>query len=856
MANKAKRIFLLGTLVASAFMVLTACHDRQTNDSLFDSSLTSLDTAIEEENVLNDAPAQAAFVDASVNQDVEHVALSSITAVSTKETYEYGENLALIVEANYSNGSSEQITDYTCEGYDARQAGKQAVTVRYADTSCTLNVVVNQRFNRFPEQTLASFLLEQGIQTEIPTPVGYESWNGKREMDEDGSYYYYVTTIDEGTPGVDAIEDQYKIILENENWTCSYNKRDGYSALKEQGDAQIFFQTKDGMFIFRVNTYTEYPSVSIFGALLNRYSDLESGDRVVFGHAEQSLLMTKLRNGGFESVDYTFENNELRSLASNVVRFDLKKRGKIWTLSDVRGRKLGATAINQLAWDEGSTDWLASLSDNELILTNVDKSLGRLCIDPETGVLTNYLTAFDTNLIYPQLFVLNETNLVYATDIALEGVDELEIGKTSTLSLSYIPENANQIGQVTWTSSNEKVATVKDGAIQAKGLGSAVITARTVSKGKTLETSFDINIIEQLKDSWTIMVYISGADLESDDRAATADIQEIVSVANQPDDINIIIQTGGSTKWHYPGNKISKDNLCRFHVEDNDIVLDEKLPQGNMGQQSTFESFLTWGLQTYPAEKTGVILWDHGGGLDGVCFDYNYRSDGLLASEVVGACKSAYQKCGVNKLEFIGYDACLMGLQDIAEFNSPYFNYMVASEEIENGSGWAYDKWIDDLYAHKDTKTVLTECCDTFVNQYGSSSSNDQTLALLKLSKMAEYFNAFESFAGVIKSTAKSNLNSFKSLLKSAKCFYAVDSYGSVDAYDALNKIKANATYSQYADKIEEVKTAYDNLVIHSAKGNGAGRSYGLALHACFGYYYDYPSSETRFNNWRNIFVS
>ena len=195
------------------------------------------------------------------------------------------------------------------------------------------------------------------------------------------------------------------------------------------------------------------------------------------------------------------------------------------------------------------------------------------------------------------------------------------------------------------------------------------------------------------KAQYTIMVYMCGADLESDGGLASSDINEMCYAQNKPDNVNIIIQTGGTPKWY--NRKIDPNKTQRWHVSDGGLILDEELPKANFGQSQTFQGFMEWGLKEYPAKKTGVILWNHGGAMAGVCSDDNYNGDTLLSSEVTTALGKAFQNTGrKSKLEWIGYDACLMQVQDIAEANSDYFNYMVGSQESEAGEGWVYYKWL------------------------------------------------------------------------------------------------------------------------------------------------------------------
>lgn len=352
----------------------------------------------------------------------------------------------------------------------------------------------------------------------------------------------------------------------------------------------------------------------------------------------------------------------------------------------------------------------------------------------------------------------------------------------------------------------------------------------------------------QLSD-WTIMIYICGANLQS---AALTDIQEILSVTSQPYNVNVILEIGGATSWAGNSYGISASNLNRYHVRNRQLVSDGKYTNASMGSQSTLESFLSWGLQEYPAQKTGVIFWDHGGALDGVCYDYNYGHDPLTAIEVSNAFNNVSYMNSADKFEFIGYDACLMQVQDIAEYNSSYCKYMVASEELEPGSGWAYDKWIDDVYAKRPTNTILTE----IVNTYVTGNNNKVTLSAIDLSKMNAYYNEFESMASQIKTTAKSNWTTFKNILLSCKAYNWNNPryYGTIDGYDFLTKLYNNRTFSSYQTKINTVMTKYNQLFVVRRCGSGAGQSNGLAIFCALNHYgnsMSYPT--TRFTNWKSV---
>ena len=784
---------------------------------------------------------------------VNNPVLVSITAVSNKDSYEQGDNLNLTVMANYSDGSSVEIKDYTVEGYNNQTVGEQELTVSFEDKSCSVSVSVKERLNQFPKNKLEEFLQLQGIKTDVIAPSANQEWTNSVEIEQDDSKYFAASTKDDGTIGVDSISDKYAVTLKTNGWKVEKSEGN-YVATKDQGDVMVTFRTKNKIFFVRVDSYVEFPDKVIQGSIVTNKNKLAEGTKFVIGGIHSSFIVKDIEGDNLSTSYCACTESGPAKIEKNVLRFNLTKSDKYWTLTDAKGRKLGATDVGKLAWNEGSTEWTIVFSKSDVVIMNANRDYGRLCYDPIAKNLTTYKSISGTDLEYPQLFKLTETALIYPESISVSGKPELAIGKSTKMNLSYYPTNANTItSDVKWSSSNEKVATVENGVVKGVSLGNVTITAKTKSKNNYLEASFDLEIKEQTLDSWTIMLYLCGADLESDGGYATKDINEILNTPNQPEDVNFIIQTGGSRSWKSHG--ISGNQLGRYHVRNGQLVLDEKLPNASMGSQSTLEDFLNWGLSEYPANNTGLIFWNHGGALEGVCFDENYGGDGLFNSEIDAAFANVLgQGDNVTKLDFIGYDACLMQIQEFAEFNSHYFDYLVGSEEAEAGDGWVYNKWLDDVYADHSIDTILKENCDAFVDEYG----DDQTLSYLDLSKMPNYFAKFEALAAAIKTTVKNNYYAFKNLLTSCKDFgdtwyqSGFQRFCEIDGYDFLTKLGANSTYSSFATQINEAKEAYKALVAYSRKGPAAGNANGLGIIAPV--HISYPTSETSFVNWKALF--
>ena len=129
-----------------------------------------------------------------------------------------------------------------------------------------------------------------------------------------------------------------------------------------------------------------------------------------------------------------------------------------------------------------------------------------------------------------------------------------------------------------------------------------------------------------------VYLYLCGSTLETKSGAATKNIDELLK-AQIPEDTTVVIQTGGAKKWR--GHDISPDHITRYEVKDGKLIQIEQLENASMGRAETLAAFIDFATKEYPAEKTALILWDHGGGALGeVCYDENYVMDCLTTAEL------------------------------------------------------------------------------------------------------------------------------------------------------------------------------------------------------------------------------
>lgn len=247
---------------------------------------------------------------------------------------------------------------------------------------------------------------------------------------------------------------------------------------------------------------------------------------------------------------------------------------------------------------------------------------------------------------------------------------------------------------------------------------------------------------------WAIYWYLCGSDLETNYGAASNDLAEMMSV-ELPENVKIVIQTGGAATWM--NDFVSAETIGRYVYSSEGLVLVEELPSANMGDPQTLTDFLSFAKENYPANRTMVSFWNHGGGsVTGAAFDELYGGDSLTLPEMYGAFTSVYTADGKNQpIDLVGFDTCLMATVDTAYTFSDLAKYLVASEELEPGNGWLYSGIMQAL---ADTPTIEPlelgkVICDTYVQGCEEVGTQDNiTLSVTDLSKIGNLLTAYDNF--------------------------------------------------------------------------------------------------------------
>ena len=299
-----------------------------------------------------------------------------------------------------------------------------------------------------------------------------------------------------------------------------------------------------------------------------------------------------------------------------------------------------------------------------------------------------------------------------------------------------------------------------------------------------------------------LMVFIAGDnDL---DRFGNADIEEMMSVQSTGDELTILVQQDQSRN--------ARDSTTKRYVIRNGIKESiEYLGETNTGASNTLTEFLKWGIQNHEAQRNIAILWNHGGGTRDELFPgyennvTNVTMRSVHTSPTLGNQPSMFsQKVRMKrveelmqhfsiekgepkrsvstvearailfddeskdfldnlelkdvfvdlgkKLDIIGFDACLMGMLEVAYQLRDHAEVIVASEELEPGKGWDYTALVNFLVDNPNASNeeVSKSIVESFVTSYSEDRGLKVTLSAIRTKELKRVASSMNCLAHTI----------------------------------------------------------------------------------------------------------
>lgn len=350
--------------------------------------------------------------------------------------------------------------------------------------------------------------------------------------------------------------------------------------------------------------------------------------------------------------------------------------------------------------------------------------------------------------------------------------------------------------------------------------------------------------------SWAIYWYLCGSDLESNGGFATNDLSELMEV-ELPENVNVVIETGGSAVWQ--NDLMDAEKLQRWLYNSEGLQLVDEQPSASMGEAQTLADFLAFAKGNYPAEKTAVVFWNHGGGsVSGAAFDEIYGYDSLTLDEMYQAFSSVWTPSTEKQpLELVGFDTCLMATVDVAYTFSDLAHYLVASEETEPANGWYYSQWVGALAENPSMngEELGKVICDAYYAGCEEVGTQDNTtLSLTDLTKVQPLLDAYDTFGAEALAAACTDPGFFSQFGRVAA---QSENYGgNTKEQGYTNMVDLGHMARQSVDMLgsaQEVLDALDDCVLYQVGGQYRTEATGLSC------YYSYNGDVDDLNSYAGL---
>jgi len=338
---------------------------------------------------------------------------------------------------------------------------------------------------------------------------------------------------------------------------------------------------------------------------------------------------------------------------------------------------------------------------------------------------------------------------------------------------------------------------------------------------------------------WTFMIFLNG-DNNLEEYAINDFIE--MAKAGSTDEVNIIVQMDrrsgyDSSYGDWTGTKRFRVIKDMTPISDNAV---QDIGEANMGDPQTIIDFVHWTKTNYQADHYALVIWDHGSGWKREDYEPPVKSissddtdnDEITMQELRQAL-AAITNDGADKLDIIGFDACLMGMEEVDYQIMPYASYRVSSEELEPSNGWDYTASM--TYLINNPKCTSQQLSAQIVSDYitYTGTSGYHTLSAVDLNNLNDLATATSKLGNDLMNALPLYRTQIEEVNDRVECFPYYDHgfYSYIDLHDYARLISESINDPVIINDAQNVMDAITNTVIAEAHGSIHSNSRGISIY-------------------------
>jgi len=315
-------------------------------------------------------------------------------------------------------------------------------------------------------------------------------------------------------------------------------------------------------------------------------------------------------------------------------------------------------------------------------------------------------------------------------------------------------------------------------------------------QAKEVEVQQDNQINKAAPKAWTLLAYIQADNSLAD--FASYNINAMQQGMLDDTNVNMLVQ------WDQPGNNRS----WRYRIVRGGKIEDASL-SSEMGVNPSQEivDSMQWAVNSYPASHYGLILWNHGSGIEDYCRSrlsvllqkhihswmelpglphktmseisdgqrgilYDDSQNTCLTNQGLYTAMNAIATMLGKKIDIIGMDACLMAMVEVCYQIRQFADVFVGSQQTEPGEGWNYRSFLAALSAKPSLGSL--GLASSIVQAYKEFYKNhpdakDFTLSAVKMSTIDDLKSCVDNIAEGIIACMNYDSDTMLAILKKAR---------------------------------------------------------------------------------------
>ena len=170
---------------------------------------------------------------------------------------------------------------------------------------------------------------------------------------------------------------------------------------------------------------------------------------------------------------------------------------------------------------------------------------------------------------------------------------------------------------------------------------------------------------------------------------------------------------------------ISVEGTWIYDIHDGEAHEVEAWGELNCSDPLVFERFLDYGLANYPAEKTMLVMQDHGYAWRGLIRDETNGNRIMLMDDMGEAIRNATARNGGVGVDILALDACDVATIEVAYELRDTVGYLAASELFVPDDGLPYDMILTAMVARPEVepRELAHDMVDMYMEYYSSRTS-------------------------------------------------------------------------------------------------------------------------------------